>query len=157
MQEPHSPTQRWTVPIEADLLILSFLGHFAWELLQAPLFASLDAADHVTGILICLRATLGDMVIALAAYWAAAIAGAGRRWVARPGPGAIAIFFVTGLIATVVLEYLSTEVLDRWAYDSAMPRLPVLRTGFAPILQWLIVPTIVLWYLMRLARAEQRC
>ena len=26
------------VPVEVDLLILSFLGHFAWELLQAPLF-----------------------------------------------------------------------------------------------------------------------
>ncbi|GIL02585.1 MAG: hypothetical protein BroJett030_24840 [Alphaproteobacteria bacterium] len=145
------------MPIEADLLILSFLGHFAWELLQAPLFASLDGADHVTGILICLRATLGDMVIALSAYWAAAIAGGGRRWVTRPGVRDIAVFVATGLIATVVLEHLSTEVLDRWSYGSAMPRLPVLGTGLAPILQWLIVPTIVLWYLMRLARAEHRC
>jgi len=32
-----------------------------------------------------------------------------------------------------------------------MPVLPVLGTGFAPILQWVFVPMFVLWYMRRLA------
>jgi len=32
-----------------------------------------------------------------------------------------------------------------------MPRLPVIRTGLSPLLQWIIVPMLVLWYLRRLS------
>lgn len=53
---------------EIDLLVLSFLGHFTWEILQAPLFASLSNTDHFVGIAICLKATFGDLAIALAAF-----------------------------------------------------------------------------------------
>jgi hypothetical protein len=155
--ERHSAIQIRAVPIEVDLLILSFLGHFAWELLQAPLFESMGAVDHFKGILICLRATFGDLAIALGAFWSAALAGDGRRWVARPTLRAFVVYVGTGLIATVALEYLSMEVLDRWAYGPEMPLLPILGTGLAPILQWLIVPITVLWYLIRLTRTERRC
>ncbi|MDZ4095290.1 MAG: hypothetical protein U1D35_10330 [Paracoccaceae bacterium] len=144
-------TARRSVPIEADLLILSFLGHFTWELLQAPLFSSLDGTSHFAGIVICLRATLGDMGIALAAFWAAAMIAGGRKWVARPTPRSVAAYLGTGLIVTIGFEYVSTEVLNRWSYAPQMPRLPVLGTGLAPLLQWLIIPTLVLWYLKRLA------
>ena len=57
------------LPPEVDLLVLSFLGHFAWEILQAPLFSSLSKTEHFVGIAICLKATLGDLVIAIAAFW----------------------------------------------------------------------------------------
>ena len=46
---------------EADLVMLSFPLHFTWEILQAPLFASMSGASHLVGIRICLQATLGDV------------------------------------------------------------------------------------------------
>lgn len=141
-----------SVPVEADLLILSFLAHFAWELLQAPLFSSLNETEHFTGIVICLRATLGDVGIALAAFWCAAIFGGGRNWVARPGRRALSLFFGVGLIATVGLEFVNIELLNRWSYAPNMPRLPVFGTGVAPLMQWLVVPALIFWYLSRLAR-----
>lgn len=131
--------------------MLSFLGHFAWEILQAPLFASMSQTDHFVGIAICLKATLGDLVIALAAFWCAAFVGKGRNWVANTGSLAPAVFFTFGLLATIGLEYLNTEVTGRWAYDRVMPLLPILGTGLSPILQWIFVPMLVLWYMRRLA------
>lgn len=148
---PEIKSKQRSIPVEADLVILSFLGHFAWELLQAPLFSSLADEGHITGILICLRATLGDLGIALAAFWAVAIVGRGRDWAARPGMGPVAVYLATGLVATVGLELLNTEILNRWSYASDMPRLPVLGTGLSPLLQWLIIPSLVLWYLHRLS------
>jgi len=139
------------LPPEVDLVILSFLGHFAWELLQAPLFASLGQTEHFAGILICLKATLGDLVIALAAFWCAALVGKGRDWIANTSVAAPAVFFAVGLVATIGLEYLHTEVTGRWAYDVGMPTLPVLGTGLSPILQWVFVPMLVLFYMRRLA------
>jgi hypothetical protein len=151
MTLPDIQKRQRPIPVEADLLILSFMGHFAWELLQAPLFSSLDGMGHIAGVLICLQATLGDLGIALAAFWAAAIAGRGRNWAARPGIGPVAVYLATGLVSTVGLEFLNTEILDRWSYAPQMPRLPLLGTGLSPFLQWLIVPTLVLWYLHRLS------
>ncbi|MDH5530419.1 MAG: hypothetical protein OEY05_10295 [Paracoccaceae bacterium] len=144
------------VPVEVDLLILSFLSHFSWELLQAPLFSSLEGTGHFAGILICLRATLGDLGIALAAFWCAAWLGDGRGWVSRPTLGTVIAFLGFGLVATISFEFVSTEILNRWSYGPGMPRLPIVGTGFAPLVQWLIVPALVLWYLNRLEKEKQR-
>ncbi|MGY9046863.1 MAG: hypothetical protein ACKVKF_07290 [Rhodobacterales bacterium] len=138
------------LPSEVDLLALSFVGHFAWEILQAPLFSSMSQVDHLAGIYICLKATLGDLAIALAAFWTAAILGRSRSWFTLPSRRATVVFFAVGLLLTIVLEYLHTEITGRWAYDGAMPLLPVIGTGLAPILQWIFVPLLVLWYLRRL-------
>ena len=137
-------------PPEIDLIVLSFLGHFAWEILQAPMFSSMNQVDHFSGIFICLKATLGDLVIALAAFWSAALMGRSRRWFTRPGRLAPMVFFAAGVLLTVGLEYLHTEITGRWAYNEAMPLLPVIGTGLSPILQWIFVPLLVLWYLSRL-------
>ena len=71
--------------------MLSFPLHFAWEILQAPLFTSMSGSSHLDGIRICLQATLGDVAtwrrgdvaIALVAFWGAALIG-GRGWAAGP-------------------------------------------------------------------------
>jgi len=101
-------------------------------------------------IAICLKATFGDLAIALAAFWCAAFVGKGRNWVAKTGTFAPAVFFAVGLLATIGLEYFSTEITGRWAYDTVMPVLPILGTGLSPILQWVFVPMFVLWYMRRL-------
>lgn len=84
------------LPPEVDLLALSFLGHFAWEIMQARLFSSLRQADHFVGISICLKATMGDLAIALAASWCAAILGRSRKWFTRRGRRSPAAFFAVG-------------------------------------------------------------
>jgi len=138
------------LPPEVDFLLLSFLGHFAWEILQAPLFASMSNTDHFLGIAICLKATFGDLAIALVAFWCAAVVGKGRRWFLRANTYALIAFFAIGIVATVGLEYLNTEVVGGWTYDGVMPRLPILGTGLSPILQWVFIPLFVLWYMRRL-------
>ena len=149
------PNERPIAP-EVDLLILSFPMHFTWELLQAPLFSGMEKATHIDGIRICLQATLGDMVIALVAFWAAALLAGTRHWVGRPNYRACVLFIGTGLGMTIGLEFLSTEILDRWAYATAMPRLPLIGTGLAPVLQWTLIPVVVLWYLRRLSGPGSR-
>jgi hypothetical protein len=136
---------------EFDLLILAFPLHFTWEFLQAPLFSNMQNATHMDGIRICTQATLGDMVITLLAFWGASLLTGTRDWVARPSVRGIACWLGIGLAITVGIEFYSTVVLDRWTYGAAMPRLPLIGTGIAPLLQWIFVPMLVLWYLRRLS------
>jgi hypothetical protein len=51
-----------------------------------------------------------------------------------------------GLCYTVFSEWLNTQVRQSWSYTEAMPLVPPLGTGLAPLLQWLIVPGIALAY-----------
>ena len=142
---------RTRIAPEADVVLLSFPMHFTWEFLQAPLFRSMEPLSHFEGILICLRATLGDLAMVLAAFWVTCIVTGTRRWHVRPEAWAIAVWLVSGLLMTVIIEFLSTGILDRWTYAAAMPRLPFLGTGLGPLGQWVVVPMIVLWYLNRLS------
>lgn len=48
------------------------------------------------------------------------------------------------------MEWLSTQVLHSWAYGPAMPVVPGLRVGLSPVLQWLVVPLVVIWFTRRL-------
>ncbi|MDA7429200.1 hypothetical protein [Primorskyibacter aestuariivivens] len=135
--------------IVLDLVVLSGILHFTWEILQAPLFSSLDGASHFAGIVECAWATLGDVLIMIAAFFAAR-ALAGPAWNKSALGRGVVVFLAVGLIATIALEYLNTEVLGRWTYGPDMLRLPVLGTGLAPLAQWVIIPLVVLWYLRRL-------
>lgn len=128
--------------------MFSFLSHFAWEMIQAPLYARLPSMSHWEGIRVCLAATLGDAGIALGAYWGVAIL-VGRQWPLQPGRGAVIGFVALGLAATVLLEWFATGPADRWQYADTMPRLPVLGTGLAPLAQWVVIPPAVLWLARR--------
>jgi hypothetical protein len=64
----------------------------------------------------------------------------------------LAVFFAVGLLLTIFLEYVHTQITGRWVYDGIMPVLPIIGTGLTPILQWIFVPMLVLWYMFRLDR-----
>ena len=62
------------------------------------------------------------------------------------------MFVGIGLVLTIVLEMLATHVLDRWHYAEAMPIVPAIGVGLLPILQWLVLPPLVLWFVRRQLR-----
>ena len=51
---------------------------------------------------------------------------------------------VPGVAYTIFSEWLNVEIRRSWSYTAAMPVLPFLGTGLAPLLQWLIVPSLAL-------------
>ncbi|MEA2118775.1 hypothetical protein [Halovibrio sp. HP20-50] len=53
------------------------------------------------------------------------------------------------MLTTVVFEELATGPLNLWGYTDAMPVLPLLETGLAPVAQWIILPLLQLWFVRR--------
>jgi len=43
---------------------------------------------------------------------------------------------------TILSEWLNVEIRRTWSYAAAMPVVPWLGTGLAPLLQWLVVPSL---------------
>ena len=131
-----------------NVAVFAFLLNYPWELLQVPLFRGMATAPHWEAIKICTSATLGDAVIAVAAFWGVAAVGT-RRWILTPSVGQLAGFIAIGVAITLVLEWLATGPLGRWEYAEPMPIVPLLGVGLSPILQWILLPPLVAWFVRR--------
>lgn len=128
---------------ELGVAFFSFVLHFVWEMLQVPTYAGMADLQHWDGILICLQATLGDVGFALAAFWVAAGFRRSRFWLAGLDRRVFAVFLSVGIVLTVAFEFYYTQVTHRWIYSDLMPLLPPFGTGASPLLQWIIVPVLV--------------
>ena len=120
---------------------LALVLNLLWELGQLPLY-TIWQADAATIAFAAIHCTIGDALIAVAAYGIAAVVTRSGRWpMERPVAGA-ATAIAAGFLYTVFSEWLNVYVLASWAYG---PEMPVLYgIGVTPLLQWLVVPAVTL-------------
>lgn len=137
---------------EANFLLFSYLFNFVWEMWQMPFYEGMKTLDYMSIIRSCTQASLGDGVISMVAYWSAAATAGSRNWIHAMTVAALTTYLVAGLVITIGMEWLATEILDRWQYASNMPELPLLGTGLLPILQWVVLPPLILWVVRRQTR-----
>lgn len=143
--------QRITAMPEFNVAIFALLLNFPWEVLQAPLFKGMADAPFSEVIWHCSRAGLGDLVIMVLVFWAVAATDRDRHWVRAPTVRQRALFVAVGVSITALIEWLATtgRWMQGWTYSPAMPVLPGAGIGLAPLLQWVVVPLLVLWFVRR--------
>ena len=152
-----SPVKRLVDLPEINVGLFAFLLNLVWEFAQVPLYRDLPSLGHWASIKLCARATLGDAVIAVVALWVVAAVTVSRRWITAPSAAQVAWFVGIGLGISTALEWVAIHVQGRWAYGASMPIIPILQIGLAPVLQWLILPPLVVWFVTRqLARSTLR-
>ena len=132
-----------------NVALSAFLLNLVWELAQVPLYRGLPSEAHWAAIQRCGRATLGDAAIAVVAFWAVAAAARWRRWITAPASVQVMGFVGVALVMTTILEWLATHVERRWDYAPGMPLVPLLGIGLAPVLQWMVLPPLVVWFVRR--------
>jgi hypothetical protein len=134
---------------ELNIALFAFLLNFVWEMLQVPFFRGMTQAPHWDALLICLQATLGDVGIALAAFGTIAWLGRDRHWPTRSRPAQIAAFALIGILITTAFEWLATQVWSLWRYSELMPMVPFLGVDLVPLLQWIVLAPLVIWFVHR--------
>ena len=105
---------------EANFLLFSFLFNFVWEMWQMPFYEGLKTLDYMLVVRTCTQASLGDGVISVLAYWSAVLIARSRNW---------------------IHEISITPM--------SLPVLPILGTGLLPVLQWSILPLLLLFVVHR--------
>ncbi len=121
--------------------VLTVLLHFIWEMWQSRFFANMADMPLLRHSLVCLLASLGDLLIAAVAYAATALL-LRRSWPLRPGwLGPAALWMTISIAFGVVIERWALASA-RWTYAESMPTL--LGVGLLPLIQWIIVPTATL-------------
>lgn len=137
---------------EASIGLFAFLLNWPWEFMQVPFFQDMPTAQHWEGVRACARATLGDAIIMLMAYWAVAAAARDRYWLLHAsGKAQVAGFVTVGVVITVLIERfaLAGWWMDGWSYSPRMYLIPVIGVGLTPVLQWLLLPPLALWLACR--------
>lgn len=149
MTAPAGPPSRLVRVLELpelNVVIFAFLLNFVWEFWQVPFYRDMASAPHWPTTKFCSLASAGDAAIALVSFWIVAAVAHTRAWVQEPSAMQVAVFVMVGIVVTVIVEWLATEVLGWWAYAEQMPMLPLLGTGLLPLLQWMILPPLVVWF-----------
>lgn len=122
--------------------------HLVWEIAQLPLYTLWDDPDRVRIAAYVLHCLLGDVLIATAIYLLTAIVFRDLAWPVRRPWTAGGFMLAVGLGFTVFSEWVNVYVTGAWAYQPAMPL--VAGIGLTPLLQWVAVPTLMLFIARRL-------
>lgn len=121
--------------------VLAFALNLLWEVAQVRLYTIWAAADRMSVAWALLHCTLGDVVIALALF---ALAGVVLRCADWPGlrPWAGGAIVVLGALTyTAWSEWFNVYRAGNWGYTPSMPM--IFGIGLAPLLQWLILPPVM--------------
>jgi len=81
--------------------------------------------------------------LALAAFCVAAGVRRSRFWLAALDRRLVVVFLMVGIVLTVAFEFYYTQVTHRWTYSNPMPLIPPFGTGASPLIQWIMVPLLV--------------
>jgi len=61
-------------------------------------------------------------------------------------------FVCLEVVIAILIEYLATTSVNPkwgWRYANSMPVLPLIGLGLTPLLQWLLIPPIAIWFVRR--------
>jgi len=120
---------------------LAFGLNLAWEIAQVRLYTIWAEADGMTVAWALIHCSVGDVMIALAMFALAGMALRRADWPAsRPWTGGV-IVVVGAMAFTAWSEWYNVYRAGSWAYTASMPL--IFGTGLSPLLQWLILPPIL--------------
>jgi hypothetical protein len=126
-------------------LVVSIAAHLIWEILQLPLYTLWSKGTFPKIVFAVVHCTIGDVMIAGLSLLVALATVATSRW---PAAGVTRVWVASlamGVSYTIFSEWLNTRVRESWGYSELMPLVPVIGTGLAPLLQWIVVPTLAMW------------
>ncbi len=123
----------------------SAILHFAWEMLQLPLYMIWSTGTFREIAFAVLHCTAGDLMIASLSLLVALLVVGNFAWPSETFITVMVTTLAIGIVYTVYSEWTNTTVRKTWEYSKLMPTIPPFGTGLSPLTQWLIVPAIGFW------------
>lgn len=129
-------------------------AHLAWETLQVPLYTIWREASVCEIAFAVLHCSAGDVAIAALCLTGALLLAGDPAWPRASFHRVAAIAVALGVAYTVYSEWRNTG-RGAWGYSAWMPRVPPLGTGLSPLVQWVALPPLGLWWARKAPPAER--
>jgi len=131
-------------------------GNLVWEIVQLPFYTLWEEGTPRLRAFAVAHCTIGDVMIGTAALLVSIMLFGRRGW-PRFGHGRVmATATFAGIAYTVFSEWMNTQVTMGWQYAGSMLQVPPFGTGFAPLLQWVVIPPLAYWLATVLDRTRAR-
>ncbi len=128
---------------ELSLCLLAFFLNFFWEVIHTY-FYTLKDSHFDTMLFGWLHCTLGDVMITVGSFWLVSLRNWNRKWfLSLKGVNFIG-FIVIGVIYTFFSEWANVQIFKYWSYNETMPLIPLTKVGLSPVLQWIVIPSVVI-------------
>jgi tellurite resistance protein TehA-like permease len=135
----------WQLALRRYLAALLALN-LVWEVAQLPLYTLWRTESLKQQAFAVAHCTIGDLMIAGLTLLVAIAVLVNADW---PRTAARPVWLLTlalGVGYTIYSEWVNVSVRGNWAYSDLMPIVPFIGTGVAPLLQWVVVPTLAFWF-----------
>lgn len=141
-------SRSWVKPVITWVWLAAAL-HSIWELAQLPFYSLWNDPDRVRMALYVIHCIIGDVLIATVLFLLVAAAMRSFGWPSvRPWAGGV-LFITAGLVYTAFSEWYNVYQTRAWAYTPEM--LLIGGIGIAPLLQWLVVPFLMILAIRRIS------
>lgn len=126
------------------LRYLAYVGmlNLVWEFAQLPLYTLWQTESARSVAFAAIHCTAGDILIAASALFCGFLIFGNSRWPFERYIAVAAAAVALGFAYTGFSEWLNVYVRNSWAYSDLMPLVPGLNVGLAPVLQWLVIPSL---------------
>lgn len=138
---------RFLATPEANLFLFAFLLNFVYEVWQSPYYEFYEKPFLIDKIKDLTHCTFGDSVITLISGWVVSALAHSRYWILNPTRKSTLIFTSMGLVITLVTETYRVNVTR--AYGVPVLAVPGLGISSLAVLQWTILPPLVLYLARR--------
>lgn len=125
------------------LILFSFLFFGMWEWMQSPFYIDISE-DFNTIVWFRIHCTFEDVFTLLLIIGVLCIFKRKISWIYRPRKIDYILITIMGVFYTLISEYVNIHVSHSWGYSKWMPLIPWLDVGIVPLLQWLILPSVIL-------------
>ncbi len=123
-----------------NVLLFAFLFNTVWEILQIPLYK--EGAYSWSHVLFCVLASVADAIMVLLIYFGFSFIYKNPVWIKKMNPEKIIFLILAGGVGAVLAETRHLSI-GTWSYATAMPIIPVLNVGLSPVLQFMILPSLI--------------
>lgn len=139
-----SISKEWVFKIpELSVCFLAFFLNFFWEVVHTYFYTLKDSAfdTMLSGWFHC---TLGDVMITVGSFWLVSLMSFNRKWFLSLNRVNFIGFIMIGLVYTFFSEWANIQIFKSWSYNESMPIIPWTRVGLTPVLQWIVIPAVVI-------------
>lgn len=134
-----------------NFLFFSFVLNATWEWIQSPFFVDITS-DLNTIIWYRIHCTIGDTFILMIGYMLVSFYYKNLSWIYDSNVKHHAMFVLMGVTYTVFSEYINVNIRNSWSYSEYMPLLPYTNIGIIPLVQWVILPPVIIFITKRQVR-----
>ena len=134
-----------------NFIFFSYVLNATWEWTQSPFF--IDTASNLNTIVwYRIHCSLGDTVILLIGFTVISFYRKSLGWICRPKVKDYLVLVFFGVFYTFFSEYINVYVRHSWSYSEYMPLMPLIPVGTIPLMQWIILPPVIVFITRRQIR-----